>query len=299
MLSLLCLTTAVALPSRSCVAPPRPLPRRAAFALGAQTLTAALLARPGVARAEGQDPQDFARVGKGLKEVQFLLDNWSKETTNPTSGEMDPDRVRLYLGLRTTSSPLFQFEKLLKAAVNEIPDDRFEDWIAASEGYSSAVAKVNELAFTSSFGEYNPGGGKDQVAKYLELARGEVINCRDALKTIDELIQARRRPPPAAHAAPRRRRAAAPRRAARRPPPARRHTQVQFLFPAWLLMPGRGSTSETEKTRAPYKARRRPPVAAASAGCTTTTRAAAARATRPACGAHRAPVVRAQAKAAQ
>ena len=297
MLSLLCLTTAVALPSRSCVAPPRPLPRRAAFALGAQTLTAALLARPGVARAEGQDPQDFARVGKGLKEVQFLLDNWSKETTNPTSGEMDPDRVRLYLGLRTTSSPLFQFEKLLKAAVNEIPDDRFEDWIAASEGYSSAVAKVNELAFTSSFGEYNPGGGKDQVAKYLELARGEVINCRDALKTIDELIQARRRPPPAARrrATPPPRRRAAPRAARARAPPH----QVQFLFPAWLLMPGRGSTSETEKTRAPYKARRRPPVAAASAGCTTTTRAAAARATRPACGAHRALVVRAQAKAAQ
>ena len=88
---------------------------------------------------------------------------------------------------------------------------------------------------------------------------------------------------------------AAPRAARARAPPH----QVQFLFPAWLLMPGRGSTSETEKTRAPYKARRRPPVAAASAGCTTTTRAAAARATRPACGAHRALVVRAQAKAAQ
>ena len=127
---------------------------------------------------------------------------------------MDPDRVRLYLRLRTTSSPLFQFEKLLKAAVNEIPDDRFEDWIAASEGYSSAVAKVNELAFTSSFGEYNPGGGT-RSPKYLELARGEVINCRDALKTIDELLQARRRPPPPAAAAPRRRRAAAPRRAPR------------------------------------------------------------------------------------
>ena len=223
MLSLVCLTTAVALPSRSCVAPPRPLPRRAAFALGGQALTAALLARPGVARAEGQDPKDFARVGKGLKEVQFLLDNWSKETTNPTSGEMDPDRVRLYLGLRTTSSPLFQFEKLLKAAVNEIPDDRFEDWIAASEGYSSAVAKVNELAFTSSFGEYNPGGGKDQVAKYLELARGEVINCRDALKTIDELLQARRRPPARCPPprTPRHAAAAPPRRAARRPAPVR------------------------------------------------------------------------------
>tara|TARA_B100000524_G_scaffold246963_1_gene132640 strand:+ start:67 stop:210 length:144 start_codon:yes stop_codon:yes gene_type:complete len=33
---------------------------------------------------------------------------------------------------------------------------------------------VNELAYTSSFGEYNPGGGKDQIAKYLELAREEV-----------------------------------------------------------------------------------------------------------------------------
>ena len=184
MLSLLCLTTAVALPSRSCVAPPRPLPRRAAFALGAQTLTAALLARPGVARAEGQDPKDFARVGKGLKEVQFLLDNWSKETTNPTSGEMDPDRVRLYLGLRTTSSPLFQFEKLLKAAVNEIPDDRFEDWIAASEGYSSAVAKVNELAFTSSFGEYNPGGGKDTILKYIELSRESLKLARKDLGSV-------------------------------------------------------------------------------------------------------------------
>ena len=231
MLSLLCLTTAVALPSRSCVAPPRPLPRRAAFALGGQALTAALLARPGVARAEGQDPKDFARVGKGLKEVQFLLDNWSKETTNPTSGEMDPDRVRLYLGLRTTSSPLFQFEKLLKAAVNEIPDDRFEDWIAASEGYSSAVAKVNELAFTSSFGEYNPGGGKDQVAKYLELARGEVINCRDALKTIDELLQARRRPPARPPPrTPRHAAAAPPRRAARRPR-ARAATPGSVLVP--------------------------------------------------------------------
>ena len=206
-------------------------------------------------------------MGKGLKEVQFLLDNWSKETTNPTSGEMDPDRVRLYLGLRTTSSPLFQFEKLLKAAVNEIPDDRFEDWIAASEGYSSAVAKVNELAFTSSFGEYNPGGGKDRVAVPRARARrGHQLPRRAQSDRRALRRAAARRRPPRATPPPR----AAPRRAARaRAPPHR----VQFLFPAWLL--GRaGIYLETEKTRA-LQGSARLPVAAASAGCTTTTRAAA------------------------
>ena len=47
---------------------------------------------------------------------------------------------------------------------------------------------MNELAYTSSFGEYNPGGGKEQIAKYLELARKEVIESRDSLQTIIKLL---------------------------------------------------------------------------------------------------------------
>ena len=99
--------------------------------------------------------------------------------------------MRFYLGLRTTDHPLFQIEKALAlpATQDRIEDDKFEDWIAATEGWSSHVAKVNELSYTSSFGEYNPGGGKELVAKYLELARGETVLARDSLKTMIELLK--------------------------------------------------------------------------------------------------------------
>ena len=68
----------------------------------------------------------------------------------------------------------------------ETPDSYFEQICALS---APIVAKVNELSYTSSFGEYNPGGGKELVAKYLELARGETVLARDSLKTMIELLK--------------------------------------------------------------------------------------------------------------
>ena len=119
-----------------------------------------------------------------------MLDNWEVETTDPNSGNQTPDRVRFFLGLRTTDHPLFQVDKLLAKAQDKLSDDvDFEEWINAVEGWNSHVNKVNELAYTSSFGEYNPGGGKGQVAKYLELARAEVVLARDSLKTMVTLLR--------------------------------------------------------------------------------------------------------------
>ena len=43
--------------------------------------------------------------------------------------------------------------------------------------------------YTSSFGEYNPGGGKGQVRKYLLLAKEEVEQARDSLKVMIELLK--------------------------------------------------------------------------------------------------------------
>lgn len=134
--------------------------------------------------------KDLSRLPAGLKDINYLLDNWAKETTNPVSGDADPDRVRLFIGLRTTTSPLFQVEKLLAAPTTQdkVDPDRFEDWIASTEEFSSHINKVNELAYTSSFGEYNPGGGKEQVAKYLQMAKDEVILARDSLATLISLL---------------------------------------------------------------------------------------------------------------
>ena len=162
------------------------LTRRSALAAALSLLAAT----PPRAAFASQDPNDLNRFKKGLEGVNYLLDNWEKETTDPISGEMAPDRVRIFLGLRTTDHPLFQVDKLLVAAQKKLPDDvDFDLWIDAVEGWNSHVNKVNELAYTSSFGEYNPGGGKGQIAKYLELARGEVVLCRDSLKTIVGLLQ--------------------------------------------------------------------------------------------------------------
>uniref|UniRef100_A0A7S0L2P2 Uncharacterized protein n=1 Tax=Coccolithus braarudii TaxID=221442 RepID=A0A7S0L2P2_9EUKA len=157
--------------------------RRAAFGLCFGSV--ALLP---LAATAAQDAKDLTRLPKGLKEIDFLLDNWSQETINPVSGNADPDRVRLFLGLRTTTHPLFQVEKILTAAQNKVDPDDFEAWIEAVEGWDSHLNKVNELAYTSSFGEYNPGGGKDQIAKYLELAREEVILARASLAKIIGLL---------------------------------------------------------------------------------------------------------------
>ena len=45
------------------------------------------------------------------------------------------------------------------------------------------------LAYTASFGEYNPGGGKEQVRKYLLLAKEEVVQARDSLQTMVTLLK--------------------------------------------------------------------------------------------------------------
>ena len=46
----------------------------------------------------------------------------------------------------------------------------------------------NSMAFISQFGEYNPGGGKDEVLKYLNEAEIQVKLAEKALKTILDTI---------------------------------------------------------------------------------------------------------------
>ena len=42
--------------------------------------------------ASAVDVNDLSRLKKGQESVQFLLDNWSRETVDPNSGEDSPDR---------------------------------------------------------------------------------------------------------------------------------------------------------------------------------------------------------------
>lgn len=46
----------------------------------------------------------------------------------------------------------------------------------------------NSMAFISQFGEYNPGGGKDEVLKYLNEAETQVKLAEKALATILDCV---------------------------------------------------------------------------------------------------------------
>lgn len=46
----------------------------------------------------------------------------------------------------------------------------------------------NSMAFISQFGEYNPGGGKDEVLKYLNESEKQVILAEKNLKIILDTI---------------------------------------------------------------------------------------------------------------
>ena len=67
--------------------------------------------------------------------------------------------------------------------------DRFNLLLpAVSQDFESAMAMSNSMAFISQFGEYNPGGGKDEVLKYLDESKKQVVIVRDCLRTILQVV---------------------------------------------------------------------------------------------------------------
>jgi phage terminase large subunit-like protein len=172
---------------------PQAVSRRQAMGLGAAA--GAFIATNPLVASASMDPNDMSRFKKALDGVNYLLDNWDTATVECESkgnGECtdSPDKVRYYFGLRTTDHPLFQLDKLYTKAQAKLPDDvDFEVWIEATENLASQIAKINELAYTSSFGEYNPGGGKEQVRKYLLLCKEQVEKSKDSLETIVKLLK--------------------------------------------------------------------------------------------------------------
>jgi hypothetical protein len=93
------------------------------------------------------------------------------------------------LGLRSTTDPLFQVEKVFAKVKNmDLDPDKLESFFEASEDWNSAMTMSNSMAFISQFGEYNPGGGKDEVLKYLNESKKQVEIASRTLKTIMECL---------------------------------------------------------------------------------------------------------------
>lgn len=93
------------------------------------------------------------------------------------------------LGLRSTTDPLFQIEKVFAKVKNmDLDPDQLEAFFEATEEWNSAMNMSNSMAFISQFGEYNPGGGKDEVLKYLNESKKQVEIASKSLKIIMDCL---------------------------------------------------------------------------------------------------------------
>jgi|EP00970_Alexandrium_tamarense_P020445 hypothetical protein len=142
--------------------------------------------------------KDADNVVKGYNRLQYLLDNWEDETTickigqETTFGdkcERTPVKVMDYLGFKSTNDPLFKADATMLRLKSLVPSDKEEEFYEAIDSYAQNAEEANSMAFVSSWGEANPGGGKDRVRLFIERAKKNVIVSRDSLKTVMDILE--------------------------------------------------------------------------------------------------------------
>ncbi|KAG7360173.1 hypothetical protein IV203_035272 [Nitzschia inconspicua] len=137
-------------------------------------------------------PDELKRIQVGYKQITELLNNFEEATTtcreNGGECKRDAEPIRRVLGLRSTTDPLFQIEKVFDKVKYMDGDIDLETFFQATEDWNSAMTLSNSMAFISQFGEYNPGGGKDEVLKYLNESKKAVVVAQASLKKIMDAL---------------------------------------------------------------------------------------------------------------
>jgi hypothetical protein len=140
-------------------------------------------------------PAELRRLQLGYQRLQFLLNNWEQQTTvcikgckgNPDNCGCvrDPIMVQSYMGYKSMEDPLFRAGDLMLRASSLVKSDAdFDRFTAAMEKWNSKAESGNVMAYVSSWGEANPGGGQDNIRRYLEKSRLDVVESAALLKVI-------------------------------------------------------------------------------------------------------------------
>lgn len=69
-----------------------------------------------------------------------------------------------------------------------VPSDKEVDFYEAIDAFAQNAEEANSMAFVSSWGEANPGGGKDRIQLFIERSKKNVIASRDSLKTVMDIL---------------------------------------------------------------------------------------------------------------
>jgi hypothetical protein len=113
-----------------------------AFGIGSTMLLAPTL--PAAAGGEPPSKDDMERLKVGYKGLEYLLDNFEQETTvcreNGGECKRDANSIRKALGLRSTTDPLFQVEKIFVKVKNmDLDEEKIEKFFEATEDWNSAM----------------------------------------------------------------------------------------------------------------------------------------------------------------
>ena len=147
-----------------------------------------------------QVEDDKSKIYQGFVQLNYLLDHWEQETTicgrsgdNPyiskNGCERTPIKVMDYLGYKDIQHPLFKADKTMRRLEPFVPSDREVEYYEAMESWMISAEEGNGMAYISSWGEANPGGGKDRVQLFIERARNNVVQARDSLSTMVDIFE--------------------------------------------------------------------------------------------------------------
>jgi hypothetical protein len=157
-------------------------------------------------------PADLKRLQLGHSRVQYLLENWDKLTQSCNNKAMSsteskqiirtegggggfcdksPLIVQEYLGYKSTTDPLFKADSLMLRAVPLVDGSVMDeaDYVDLVEQYREKADQTSLLAFTSSWGEANPNGGKETVDEYLDKTKEVVMETEVLLRKVLNALQ--------------------------------------------------------------------------------------------------------------
>lgn len=174
------------------------------IAAGSLLLTTSIGSSPAIAASSGGvSLEDIQRIQKGHARVMYLLNNWDAITESCGKNGVDKQVVRTdqqygglceknplvvqeYLGYKSTLDPLFKIDKVMVKAANTkfVDANVMEDYLDVVEKYREKADMGSMMAYTSSWGEANPNGGKDVMEEYLLSTKSEVEQTASLLKSI-------------------------------------------------------------------------------------------------------------------
>jgi hypothetical protein len=88
------------------------------------------------------------------------------------------------MGFKSTEDPLYRAEKLMVRAAALVDPDDFENYFEVVEKYKDMADNTAMMAYTSSWGEANPNGGKEVIDEYLEQTKLAVAESEKYLRQV-------------------------------------------------------------------------------------------------------------------